>query len=95
MTGKENALVRETLMKSVKTVVVKVGSATLTDNDGRFSADAVRRVAKGVLAIREQGRQVALVSSGAIAAGLEAMSLTRRPEIFLVCRPPPPSGRGV
>ena len=49
-------------------VVVKVGSSVLT-RDGALRAGAFSRIARQVAALHDEGRQVVLVSSGAIAIG--------------------------
>ena len=59
--------------------VVKVGSALLT-NDGRgLDPEVIRRLVSQLAALRGQGREVVLVSSGSIAAGLVRMNLSSRP----------------
>jgi glutamate 5-kinase len=59
--------------------VVKVGSALVTNNgqglDHAFIADCARQIA----ALHDAGRQVLLVSSGAIAAGMQRLGWTTRP----------------
>ena len=60
-------------------VVVKIGSTSLTTPEGGIEDERVASLA-GVLAARvHAGTQVVLVSSGAIAAGLAPLGLTRRP----------------
>jgi glutamate 5-kinase len=60
-------------------LVVKVGS-TLVTNDGRgLDADAIARWAAQVAQLRRMGRKVVLVSSGAIAEGMQRLGWTRRP----------------
>jgi glutamate 5-kinase len=60
-------------------VVVKVGSSSLTTLPGGLDADRLRALVDVLGALRADGRQVVLVSSGAIAAGLAPLSLTGRP----------------
>ena len=60
-------------------IVVKIGSSSLTHPSGGLSDDGVALVAAQVASIREGGRQVVLVSSGAVAAGLPALGLDSRP----------------
>jgi glutamate 5-kinase len=61
-------------------LVVKVGSSSLTSRDGgRLDLDALGRLVDVLAARRAAGRQVVLVSSGAIAAGLGPLGLDRRP----------------
>jgi glutamate 5-kinase len=63
-----------------RTVVVKIGSSLVT-NDGRgLDLQAMSRWAGQVSALRAGGRQVLLVSSGAIAEGMQRLGWTRRPQ---------------
>jgi len=56
------------LVQKAKRIVVKVGTSTLT-RDGRLRPDRFTSLARDVGALLEDGRQVVLVSSGAIAVG--------------------------
>lgn len=60
--------------------VVKVGSNALRGDDGRLDRDMVRRISDAVAAARDDGTQVVLVSSGAVAAGLGLLGFDRRPD---------------
>lgn len=60
-------------------VVVKVGSSTITDERGRIDAAALDALVAQIAAVRQAGHQVVLVSSGAIAAGLDALAFDGRP----------------
>ncbi len=60
-------------------VVVKVGSALITAPGQGLSSALIRHVADEVAAAVAEGREVALVSSGAIVAGTARLGLTRRP----------------
>jgi glutamate 5-kinase len=60
-------------------VVVKVGSSSLTTLPGGLDVDRLRALVDVLGGLRAAGRQVVLVSSGAIAAGLAPLSLTGRP----------------
>ena len=59
--------------------VIKIGSAVLTDNGQGLSHEFIARLASDVIALREQGREVIIVSSGAVAAGLARLGLDTRP----------------
>jgi glutamate 5-kinase len=62
-----------------KRLVVKVGSSLVT-NDGRgLDHAAIGRWASQIAALREQGKEVVLVSSGAIAEGIHRLGWTKRP----------------
>jgi len=60
-------------------VVVKVGSSSLTQPGGGIDVSKVDALVEVLAAAKERGRQVVLVSSGAIAAGFPALGMTRRP----------------
>ena len=59
--------------------VIKVGSALLTDDGRGGDASVVKQLAGQLAALRAQGREVVLVSSGAIVAGLARLNLAERP----------------
>jgi len=55
-------------------LVVKVGTSTLTDANGRIDREFIADLTAQLAAIRKQGRDVLLVTSGAIRAGRERLS---------------------
>ncbi|MEU4735323.1 MULTISPECIES: glutamate 5-kinase [Streptomyces] len=62
-------------------IVVKVGSSSLTTASGGLDADRVDALVDVLAKVRDAGgREVVLVSSGAIAAGLAPLGLDRRPK---------------
>jgi glutamate 5-kinase len=66
-------------LAGARRVVVKVGSSSLTTTEGGIDPQRIERLV-GVLAhVRLAGREVVLVSSGAIAAGLSPLGLKARP----------------
>ena len=60
--------------------VVKVGSALLTGNGRSLDHDAIGRWCDQIATLREGGRRVILVSSGAVAEGCRRLGLASRPE---------------
>jgi glutamate 5-kinase len=60
-------------------VVVKVGSSSLTTGEGGIDPEHVRALVDALAGVRARGAEVVLVSSGAIAAGLAPLGLSRRP----------------
>ncbi|MBE6473343.1 MAG: glutamate 5-kinase [Coriobacteriaceae bacterium] len=64
----------------MKRLVVKIGSSTLTTAEGRIDHGYLSALAKQVAEVRERGWQVVIVSSGAIACGLERLGMSgKRP----------------
>ncbi len=74
---KNTLLNRKTIFSKARRIVVKVGSAVLTSSDQGLDQDRIERLAADVSTIMGQGRQVILVSSGAIAAGLAKLGLKK------------------
>ena len=62
-----------------KRIVVKIGSSSLTGENGTLNPDAITAVADALAVRRLAGDQVVLVSSGAIAAGITPLGLSSRP----------------
>ncbi len=60
--------------------VVKVGSALLTGNGRSLDHGAIGRWCDQIASLREDGRRVILVSSGAVAEGCRRLGLASRPE---------------
>lgn len=60
-------------------IVVKVGSSSLTTAAGHLDPDRVDSIVTAIADARARGDEVVLVSSGAIAAGLGPLGLSRRP----------------
>jgi len=71
---------RKNLFDRVRTVVVKLGTAVLTGDDGRLDRRRISALAAEVAELRQRGLRVLLVSSGAIGAGMGQLGLGRRPE---------------
>jgi glutamate 5-kinase len=65
---------------TARTVVVKVGTSSITDVGGAITVAVIEKLAAEVGAVRSQGDRVVVVTSGAIAAGLPVLGLgDRRP----------------
>ncbi len=64
----EGLFQRQTLFDEARRVVVKVGSAVLTDEKG-INDDIITQLARQLTFLQTSGREVILVSSGAVAAG--------------------------
>jgi glutamate 5-kinase len=60
-------------------VVAKIGSSSITGDDGTIDEAAIAKFCREVAGLRAAGHQVVMVTSGAIAAGLPAMRFDVRP----------------
>ncbi|MGI3780374.1 MAG: hypothetical protein ACRYG2_06305, partial [Janthinobacterium lividum] len=68
-----------TLVAAAHRVVVKVGSSSLTSAAGGIDPVRIGALVDALVAVRLAGREVVLVSSGAIAAGLAPLGMRSRP----------------
>ncbi|MDY0074219.1 MAG: glutamate 5-kinase [Thauera sp.] len=67
-------------LRSAHRLVVKVGSALVTNNGSGLDKAALEDWARQIARLRAEGRAVALVSSGAIAAGMQRLGWAKRPQ---------------
>ncbi|MGX6602909.1 glutamate 5-kinase [Micromonosporaceae bacterium Da 78-11] len=67
------------VVTGARRIVVKVGSSSLTTASGGIDDQRVDALVDALGDLAAQGREVVLVSSGAIAAGLAPLHLSRRP----------------
>ncbi|MEZ5952496.1 MAG: glutamate 5-kinase [Planctomycetaceae bacterium] len=73
------SLVRRELSETARTFVVKVGTNVLSDEKLALDPGRIARLAEQVHALRMAGKQVVLVSSGSIGAGMTLLGLKERP----------------
>src|SRR2546421_13042843 len=67
-------------LSSAKTLVVKVGSSLVTAAGRGLDAEAIARWAEQIAGLVARGKRVILVSSGAIAEGMQRLGWSRRPQ---------------
>jgi len=67
-------------IRTARSLVVKVGTNALTTPSGLFDAGRLARLADAIEARMKAGTDVVIVSSGAIAAGIDPLGLSRRPK---------------
>src|SRR3954451_13910148 len=70
---------RQEIAARSKTVVVKVGTRVLAQDDGTLDQSRVTAIAEQLLGLMEAGRHVVLVSSGAVGSGMGRLALRERP----------------
>jgi len=66
-------------MREARRFVVKVGSTLVTNRGAGLDESAIARWAEQVARLRQAGKEFVLVSSGAIAEGMQRLGWTRRP----------------
>jgi glutamate 5-kinase len=72
-------LVRQEIAATARLVVVKVGTRPLTNNAGTLDEGRVASLAEDIHQAMAAGKQIVLVSSGAVGAGMGQLGMKRRP----------------
>ena len=67
-------------MTNGERLVVKVGSGLLRDPGGGLRDEVVRHIVRQIVSLRDEGREVILVSSGAIALGIQVLGQASIPK---------------
>ncbi len=66
-------------LKDASRIVVKLGTGVLTDSRKQPDLEQIGQLAAQIAAVRAQGKQVVIVSSGAVGAGMGALGYEKRP----------------
>jgi glutamate 5-kinase len=75
-----NVLSGSPVLRNAKRIVVKVGSSLVTDEGRGLDAEAIGQWCQQLAALVKDGREVIMVSSGAIAEGMKRLGWTTRPK---------------
>ena len=67
-------------VRESRRIVVKIGSRVLVQENGAPNLDRMTMIVDAVADLRRLGKEVIIVTSGAVGAGLEALNLTVRPD---------------
>ena len=63
-----------------KNVLIKIGTNTLTNNEGDLDNAAIKNIVNQIADIKKKGKNVVLVTSGAIGAGMKELNLKSKPQ---------------
>lgn len=66
--------------KSVKRIVIKVGSSTLSYSNGKLNINQMEKLVRQLADLRNSGKEVILVTSGAGVAGMGRLGLSCKPK---------------
>ncbi len=66
-------------LKTAKRIVVKVGTSTITHKNGKMNFSQIDRLAREISDLQNQGREMILVTSGAVAVGVDRLGLKEKP----------------
>ncbi len=67
-------------LKKAKRIVIKVGTSTITHANGKRNFQQIDRLAREISDLQNQGKEMILVSSGAIAVGVDRLGLPAKPD---------------
>jgi len=70
---------RSELLKQIDRIVVKVGTGVLTDAQKRLDVNQMRALVAQLARLQKAGKQVVLVTSGAVGAGMGVLGFDKRP----------------
>lgn len=66
-------------LKQAHRIIVKVGTSTLNYANGKLNIERIELLVRELSDLANQGKEIVLVSSGAVGAGLERMKQSKRP----------------
>jgi glutamate 5-kinase len=75
MTQQDLETERQRRLRAAQRVVIKLGTSVVTGADGEICADRIEPLVGSLAALKEMGRQVVLVSSGAVGLGAARLGL--------------------
>lgn len=67
-------------LKQAKRIVVKVGTSTITYSNGKRNFSQIDRLARELSDLQNQGKEMILVTSGAVAVGVDRLGLAQKPD---------------
>lgn len=82
-------------MSAIRRAVIKIGSNSLSSAGGGINGVVMDRLAYTIASLKEQGVECALVSSGAVAAGMAKMNLSERPKDLIGKQATSAVGQGI
>jgi len=86
---------RKELLSGVQRVVIKVGTSSITEGGAVASERFMDRIASQVSKLKKQGKEVLIVSSGAVGIGLKALNATPKPNEVPIKQAAASVGQGI
>src|SRR6056297_3361823 len=68
------------LLKDKQRIIVKVGTALITHEDGKINLLNLEKLARVIAGLCNEGREIILVTSGAVGTGMGIMDFNNKPE---------------
>jgi glutamate 5-kinase len=79
----------------LQTIVIKVGTSSLTRTDGRLALAAIANLIETIIDLRDRGHRIVLVSSGAVGVGAARLGMTERPKTIALKQAAAAVGQGM
>ena len=76
----KNRNTREEILENIQRIVVKVGTSTLTNENGHLDIEKIRKIVLELSNLQDKGYDVILVSSGAVGAGMGLLNINEKPK---------------
>ena len=73
---------REEILEDIQRIVIKVGTSTLTDENGQLNLQKMKKIVVEISNLQDKGYDVILVSSGAVGAGMGLLEIEERPKLL-------------
>jgi len=75
-----NSNTREEILDNIQRIVVKVGTSTLTTEDGHLEIEKIKKIVLELSNLQDKGYDVILVTSGAVGAGMGLLNISEKPK---------------
>ncbi len=82
-------------LKDIRKIVVKIGTSVITTDSGRLDQNRLKSIVEQVAWLVKKGYKCLLVTSGAIAAGVESLNLEKRPKTIPALQASAAVGQGL
>lgn len=67
-------------MKNKHRIIIKVGTALITHEDGKINLLRIEMLARVIAGLKNEGKEIILITSGAVGAGMGVLNLNTKPE---------------
>ncbi len=68
------------LLKSKQRIIIKVGTALITHENGKINLLNLEKLARVIAGLQNEGREIILITSGAVGAGMGILNLNEKPD---------------
>jgi len=76
----KNSNTREKILENIQRIVVKVGTSTLTTENGHLDIEKIKKIVLELSNLQDKGYDVILVTSGAVGAGMGLLNISEKPK---------------